>query len=64
MCWLCLFVLVKGRRHQQPANPQLVDMDSFAAASLRSEYKPDSEFRKMLIGSRSCMEREELKSWI
>jgi len=24
-------------------------MDSFAAASLRSEYKPDVEFRKMLI---------------
>ncbi len=49
MGWLCLCVIVKGRWRQQPANPQLVDMDSFAAASLRSEYKLDSEFRKMLI---------------
>lgn len=29
-------------------------MDSFAAASLRSEYKPDSEFRKMLFQSGTC----------
>lgn len=49
MSWIYLCVIFKGCRRQQPANPQIVDMDSFAAASLRSEYKPDSEFRKMLF---------------
>ena len=32
-----------------PRTRKSVDMDSFAAASLRSEYKPDAEFRKMLF---------------
>jgi hypothetical protein len=32
-----------------PRTRKSVDMDSLAAASLRSEYKPDSEFRKMLF---------------
>jgi hypothetical protein len=32
-----------------PRTRKLVDMDSLAAASLRSEYKLDSEFRKMLF---------------
>jgi hypothetical protein len=49
MCWLYLCVIVKGSWRQQPANRNSVDMDSFAAASLRSEYKLESEFRKMLI---------------
>jgi hypothetical protein len=32
-----------------PRTRKSVDMDSFAAASLRSEYKLDSDFRKMLF---------------
>jgi hypothetical protein len=32
-----------------PRTRKSVDMDSLAAASLRSEYKLDSEFRKMLF---------------
>jgi allantoinase len=47
MCPLYRFVIVKVRWRQQPATRKSVDMDSFAAASLRSEYKPDLEFRKM-----------------
>jgi len=32
-----------------PRTRKSVDMDSFAATSLRSEYKLDSDFRKMLF---------------
>ena len=53
MCWLYLCVIVKGCWRQQPANPQISRHGLFAAASLRSEYKPESEFRKMLVSAES-----------
>jgi hypothetical protein len=36
-------------RVSNPRTRKSVDMNSLAAASLRSEYKLDSEFRKMLF---------------
>ena len=42
-----------------PRTRKSVDMDSFAAASLRSEYKLDSEFRKMLFSAREIVTAEE-----
>ena len=51
MCRLDRFVILKGLPASATRKPQIVDMDSFAAASLRSEYKPELEFRKMLFQS-------------
>jgi hypothetical protein len=43
-----------------PRTRKSVDMDSFAAASLRSEYKLEAEFRKMLFSPHGIVKSEEL----